>query len=177
MISDQDLLEQISQGNEIAFKTLYERYWKNIHQLACRILMDKKMAEDIVQDVFVSLWIKRNALEIRNLRAYIYQATKLSCFEQLRKTKIHETFLDRAQIVLQSKDHEDNVNLEDTRFRINRSVSALPDKTKKIFKLSRERSLSNHQIAEELNISPKTVEYHISVSLKHLRRNLAQFFF
>lgn len=135
--------------------------------------MDNEMAKDIVQDVFISLWAKRGSVEINNIKAYIYQATKLSCFDKLRKTKHHEAFLNRAQIVLESKDYEDKIDFEDTRFRINCSISTLPERTKTIFKLSRERSLSNHQIAQELNISPKTVEYHISASLKHLRRTLA----
>lgn len=173
MLSDQELLKQFSKGNELAFKTLYDRYWKHILRVASQILMDQDLAKDVVQDVFVSLWLKRETLKIDNVRAYIFQATKLSCFDKLRKNKLHETLLNRAQTVLESKEHEDEIDLEDTSFRVNICIASLPEKTKKIFKLSRERSLSNHQIARELNISPKTVEYHITASLKHLRKHLA----
>ncbi|MEM7486866.1 MAG: RNA polymerase sigma-70 factor [Bacteroidota bacterium] len=173
MLTDQELYRQISMGNELAFKTLYDRYWKRVIQIADRILMNKEMAKDVVQDVFVSIWTKRGSVQIKNVKAYIYQSIKLSCFDKLRSIKHHESLLGRSQIILESKDFEDKINFEDTSFRINSGISSLPEKTKKIFKLSRERSLSNHQIAKELDISPKTVEYHISVSLKHLRKNLA----
>lgn len=173
MVTDQELYRQISTGNEIAFRIFYDRYWKRVIQIADRILMDKEMAKDVVQDVFVSIWTKRGSTEIKNVKAYIYQSIKLSCFDKLRSIKHHESLLSRSQIILESKDFEDKINFEDTSFRINSGISSLPEKTKKIFKLSRERSLSNHQIAKELDISPKTVEYHISVSLKHLRKNLA----
>lgn len=173
MVTDHELYKQISAGNEIAFRTLYDRYWKQVVQIADRILSDKEMAKDVVQDVFVSIWTRRESVEVKNVKAYIYQSIKLSCFDKLRSIKHHESLLERAQNLSESKEFEEKINLEDTSFRINSSISSLPEKTKKIFKLSRERCLSNHQIAKELDISPKTVEYHISVSLKHLRKNLA----
>ncbi|RAV30389.1 RNA polymerase sigma-70 factor [Sinomicrobium soli] len=173
-VSDQKLLRLIKNNNELAFQELYNRYWEKLWHISSGILDDEDMAKDTVQDVFINVWLKRNELHISNLNAYLYQAVKLRCFEHLRKNRIHRKLLDRVATLLPRNDVEENINFNDTRNILSHSLQSIPPKSLAIFRMSRDHAMTHREIADELQISTKTVEYHISLSLKRLRQLLAK---
>ncbi|HEY0741027.1 MAG TPA: RNA polymerase sigma-70 factor [Chryseosolibacter sp.] len=173
-ISDQKLVELFASGNKHAFEMVYDRYWKDLYKLATRILQDDAKAEDVVQEVFVSFYESRGQKQIDNLRAYLYQSTKYQCFMQLRAGKISEKHLERMKQVIFSNIVEDEFEAHELEEILEKRISALPEKCRQVFYLSRFESLSNKTIAQQLKISPKTVENQITKALKSLKTAVEQ---
>jgi RNA polymerase sigma-70 factor (ECF subfamily) len=112
--------------------------------------------------------------QIDNLKAYLYQSAKYQCFMQLRAGKITEKHLDRMNHVIFSNIVEDEFEGHEMALILEKGISALPEKCRQVFYLSRFESLSNKTIASQLNISPKTVENQITKALKYLRTTVEQ---
>ena len=168
---DQQLIQALKTGSEQAFTEIYNLYWKKLLGLSIRYLRDQTLAEGVVQEVFISLWNKKELLQIDSLERYLATAVKYSTFKAIHKNNrhieveshvpVHEYYVEDEQIDARFlKDYLDSV------------VNTLPEKCKIVFKLSRDSQLSNHEISSSLNISEKTVEAHITRALKVLRFNL-----
>jgi RNA polymerase sigma-70 factor, ECF subfamily len=168
---EKDLFERIKKGDEKAFEKLFHKYYGHLCLFATKIINDDDSAEEIVQELFVKLWEKREQISIEtSLKNYLFRSVKNLClnFIQHNKTKIQH-----AQIVLsevESNFSDDDVYPEiDLAFKIEESINSLPEKRKEIFRLSRQEGLKYHEIAEKLNISIKTVETQMSLAIKTLR--------
>lgn len=170
--TDADLLMLAKNGNEIAFKQLYDRHWKRLYVFSLKFLKNDSEAKDVVQEVFYMLWSKRQDLDIRELKPYLFASTKFKCLEYLKKGKM-TTFLNHVNLFIQDNSLERELNFKDTQFKLQKGIDALPEKSKRIFKMSRFQELSNKEIAHELDISIKTVEYHITQCIKRLRLDMA----
>ncbi|RNL90710.1 RNA polymerase sigma-70 factor [Sinomicrobium pectinilyticum] len=173
-VTDNKLFDLIRENNELAFHEIYNRYWQKLLAISFSILQDREAAKDVVQDVFIRIWIKRGELDIENVNAYLHQAVKLKCFEYLRKNKINQKLLDRVNHILHANDVEEAMNLKETQSILQKSIQSIPAKSLAIFRMSRDDSMSNREIAEKMQISRKAVEYHITVSLKHLRKLITE---
>ncbi|UGU16667.1 RNA polymerase sigma-70 factor [Sinomicrobium kalidii] len=172
-VTDNKLFDLIRENNELAFHEIYNRYWQKLLALSSSILQDREMAKDAVQDVFIHIWIKRQDLDIKHVNAYLHQAIKLKCFEYLRKNRINQNLLARVNHILHTNNVEENMNLRETRELLQKGMQSIPAKSLAVFKMSRDDSMSNREIAEKMQISQKTVEYHITVSLRYLRKLMA----
>ncbi len=164
------LLEQLKQGDEDAYFKIFEGNWERLYSIAKRILNDSEAAKDIVQEVFLNLWEKREERNIKNLEHYLARAVKFASLNVIRNNhfKHAEEISQDINLVsvnneLEYKEFESNVNLV---------IASLPERCKEVFLLSREEELTNSEIAKNLNLSQRTVETHISNALKHLRKNL-----
>ncbi|MBC9796540.1 RNA polymerase sigma-70 factor [Sinomicrobium weinanense] len=173
-VTDNRLFDLIRENNELAFHEVYNRYWQKLLVVSSSILQDREAAQDVVQDVFIRIWIKRRELEIENVNAYLYQAVKLRCFEYLRRNKINQKLMDRINHILHVNDVEESLNLKETQGILQKSIQSIPAKSLVIFRMSRDDAMSHREIAEKMQISKKAVEYHITVSLKHLRKLLTE---
>ncbi len=173
-VSDQKLLQLFASGNKHAFELVYERYWKELYRLALRILQDEAKAEDVVQEVFVSFYEHGGGRQIDSLKAYLYQSVKYQCFMQLRAGRISEKHLERMNKVIFANIVEDEFEAQEMEQMLQKVISALPEKCREVFYLSRFQLLSNKTIAAQLNISPKTVENQITKALKVLRTTVEQ---
>ncbi|WP_167019350.1 RNA polymerase sigma-70 factor [Chitinophaga sp. Cy-1792] len=162
----------LREGDNIAFTEIYNRYWKQLLAIAFHHSGDKIIAEEIVQEVFIGLWNRRNELFIDNVAAYLATAVRLSVFKQYarekRRTAIKEQITDP---VISSWDEEKIY----TRFQqqyIQGIIEELPEKCRLVFKLSREEGLSIPEIAQRMGIAEKTAEAHLTKALKVLRLRL-----
>lgn len=173
--SDSKLLTLIGNGNEIAFKQIYDKYWKRLYLFALKLLPSEGDAKDVVQEVFCNLWVKADRLQIENLESYLYSMTKNKCFDHLRRKKYSDEALTEIilQTILSDSNPEDHLEYMETKKNLEKSLFQLPPKTRQVFQLSRNFDLSNKQIASKLNISVKAVEYHMTQSIKHLKSELA----
>ena len=174
-ISEKELIDGIKESNEQAFNELYSRFWYPLFRTSYSIIRDEELARDVIQDIFTQLWIRRSELEIQNIKAYLKQSTKLKCFEFLRRKNIDTEVLDRFKQVAFTYNTELEISFQEVKKHYEESLSSIPEKSQTVFKLSRIENLSNKEIASKLNISHKTVEYHISNALKHLRLALTDF--
>ncbi len=170
--SDADLLMLAKKDNEIAFKQLYDRHWKRLYVFSFKFLKNESEAKDVVQEVFCMLWSKRRDLEIREVKPYLFASTKFKCLEYLKKERL-TVFLNHVNLFIQDDSLEKEMSFKDTQVKLQRGIDSLPEKSKRIFKMSRYQELSNKEIAHELDISIKTVEYHITQCIKRLRLDLA----
>jgi len=175
--NDEHLLLLICQNDERSFRVLYDRYWKKLLVQALIRTGSQQEAEEIVQTVFVNLWRRRNTLQVRcALSTYLAAMLKyeiIASFARRRK----ESLLKQRLVSLQQA--EDNGTVEWLEYEqlledIEKTVAALPEKCRLVFRLSREEGLSGKQIATSLDISPKTVEAHMNRALKALSASLRQ---
>lgn len=170
--SDQELVEHLVAGDENAFTEIYSRYWKVLYLKAYAILRDNDVAQDAVQDVFISLWNRRATLKILYLRAYLHQAIRFKVLNFIREGRTDEQFYVRLRSVTTEIVAENPLLFKEQETLLQEVVASLPAECKEAFLLSREEELTYKQIAEQLNISIKTVEKRISKSLKHIRQNI-----
>lgn len=167
--SDCELLSLYKDGDIRGFNMLFQRHWKSLFSLANRILSDNDLSKDVLQEVFISFYQKAKLKEITNVRSYLLQCVKYQCFMVLRSGRISERHLDRLQQVTGTNYVEEHLNAEELEALLMQGMNSLPVKCREVFYLSRYELLSNKKIAEQLNISQKTVEHQITKALKTLR--------
>lgn len=173
--SDKFILESLRNGNVKIFKLLFDFYYEETVRYALRLVHKPEIAEEIVQDVFERLWIRREQLQIKvSLSAYLYTSVRYQCINYL-KSKINSFVLEDDLTRLdQSFDisPQDELELKDLKEALRISIEALPEQCRIIFDLSRNSGLSNSEIAVQLGLSPKTIENQITIALKKIREFL-----
>jgi len=162
------------------FEKVYNSLWSKLYCVAYNYFRDKTTAQEIVQDVFVNLWMKRESInEITNLESYLFKSVRNKIYDQFDKIASQEKL--KQQVALQSSEKTDStkedIEYADTLELINQEIDLLPTKTKKIFRLSRFDQYTNDEIAGRLHLSGKSVEYHITRALKRLRLRLNEIIF
>jgi len=178
--NDQELTDLLRADDEAAFKFIYDKYWEKMFFVAAKRLNDQSEAEEAVQDIFVNLWKRRRTLQIKtNFESYLAGAVR---FEVLKKraamSKKEKTLTD---LIAQAQTAEHNDwNLYDLRLledELLHTVNSLPEKCQLVFVMSRNKGLSNKQIAADLNISEKAVEKHITSALKVIKGRFGRYFY
>jgi RNA polymerase sigma-70 factor (family 1) len=166
----QYLQQQIARfDDQQAYKELFKSLYHYLYPFARTIVKEKESAEEVVSDVFIKVWEKRKELEkIDNLKVYLYVSTRNIAFNYLDKQKRNATFsIDDFQADFTSVyfDPEQMLITADMLALIQKAIDHLPSKCRLIFKLAKEDGLKYKEIAEILNISPKTVENQIAIAL------------
>jgi len=171
--SDEVLLQTIClNGDEKAYRLLINRYFERLLEQAQNILHCLHAAEEVVCDVFIKIWENRQRLQIRTkVRYYLHAAVRNQSIDRLRKRMRERSFqselvLDKEPVSLSGEDYLIERELAE---RIEYAVASLPPQGRHIFRLSREEGKKYREIADELNISIKTVETHMRRSLMQLR--------
>jgi RNA polymerase sigma-70 factor (ECF subfamily) len=170
--SDQELTALLREGDGMAFTEIFNRYWKKLLAIAYNHTRDKSDAEELVQEVFVSLWNKRAVLSILVLERYLATAVKFTVFNNYYRKRKRSTDMINKMPYQESYEMEDEIAARFLQEQVDAIVSTLPEKCKLVFKYSREAGLRNQEIAKEMGISEKTVEAHLSKALKTLKGNL-----
>jgi len=169
---DSRLIRKLRSGDEEAFSELYHRFAERIFYFSLRYVRTKEDAEGITQDVFLKIWENRQTLNPDlSLNAYIFTIAKNTLFNKNRK-KIHEhAYLDYLKRHLDTcyDKTENDILLNEVKNCIDQAMERLPDKRRRIFRLSRFECLSYREISLRMNISEKTVETHIRLALKSVR--------
>jgi RNA polymerase sigma-70 factor (family 1) len=171
-LTESELTVLLKQGDQEAFTIIYNTYWKLLFRTAHHILNDTAAAEDIVQNIFVSLWHRRGQVTIVNLKAYLQQATRFSVFQAIRAQKHDHSFYDRLALVTADIITDNPLLFKEQQQLLQKIIDSLPADCREAFRLSREENMTYKQIAALLNISEKTVEKRLTKSLKHIRHGL-----
>lgn len=171
-------IDKKQHSNQKLFNQLFRDYYVNLCRFAYTYVKDKVASEEIVQDMFISLWENCNNLNITvSTRAFLYTSVKNRALNYLRDEKTrkgHENVfaLDQALRVDQIIDICEREELQN---QISDAIKDLPEQCRLIFEMSRNQNLTYNEIASQLNISPKTVESQMSIALKKLRSKLSPF--
>jgi RNA polymerase sigma-70 factor (ECF subfamily) len=170
--NDIDLLNRLKEDDQFAFTSIYNKYWKNLYAVAYAILKDKAICEDIIQEVFVTIWNKRKSMVIKvSLKSYLTASVKYEVFRQLRKKIESLEFIDDL-IIDPTTSSQENMEYKELLEHMNNVVNKLSTKCREVFILSREKELSHKEIAVLRNISTKTVENQIGKALATFKESI-----
>ena len=174
--SDNELLSLLKEGDRNAFTTLYNRYWDKLYAVAYNRLADEYEAEEAVQNIFLDLWKRKETITLTHtLSTYLSAAIKYHVFTRLAQIRREKLRTEELKIgaIEGVETTAEWLSEKELKKQLEQSINELPEKCKIVFLLSREQNLTNKQIAEELNISEKTVEGHITKALNNLRGSLS----
>ncbi|TDQ75356.1 RNA polymerase sigma-70 factor [Sphingobacterium yanglingense] len=160
--------------NAETFELLFQQYWRRMYVFALKTMEDEDEAKEIVQDVFKSLWERKETLNIKDVERYLLRSVKLKSLEHIRNKCTRQRHHDVIQTQSQVMYEDEQLQVKELAFKLNAIVEGLPKQCKNVFKMSREQGLTNKEIAQILLISERAVEYHISKALFVLRTNLAE---
>lgn len=161
-----------AQSPEEKIEQLFHAHYPALCKSLYRILRSSEEAEDVVQEVFLKLWDRRQTLEIGPATiGYLYKACYNTALNALRQRKAAEQ-PEAAALLVAADEADGMLQLAETEARIAMAIAALPPKTKLVFSLSRYEELSYKAIAEQLEISVKAVEKHMGIALERLRFQL-----
>lgn len=176
VLTDEILLKLVSISDDNAFQVIYKRYFEYTFLLACKKVRSMEVAKDIVQQIFLSIWERRQSNKIDNLKSYLNTAVKFRVISYLESKYSKAASLATEQVSqLADRSTEESLLQEELRMAIYRAMEMLPPKTRQVFQLSRFQSRTNREIASSMNISEKAVEYHVAQSLKIMRKELSDY--
>ena len=173
--TDEELVVLLQQNDQAAFREIYDRYWKILFAQAVRKLNNNHEAEDAVQQLFIEVWERRAGIRItRSLHHWLAAAIKY---------KVFSLYSDRYRSLIASGEISTDIpeeaplphsllEMQQLMAALEALVEALPERPRIVYRMSREGELTNKEIADQLNISEKTVENHMNRALNSLRKNL-----
>lgn len=177
-ISENQLLDTLKAGDITAFEMIFRTYYQPLCNYAYTFVQDKDEAEEIVQTTFLAVWEKKEVLEIRStIRPYLYAMVRNACLNVIKHAKIKQQ---HAAVELAMGEHSvesvsRTVMAGELERRIHEAMEVLPEQCRLVFKLSRFEELKYQEIADQLNISVKTVENHMGKALKIMREQLRDY--
>ena len=174
---EKELLLRLQSGEEAAFTAIYNLYWKKMFYVAAQKLQNLAEAEEVVQDIFLDLWKrKENLPPVACLSAYLSVCVKYKVINILARRQQQWRYTQQAISQPFVHDHslQQKLQAEELKEQIKNETARLPEKCRLVFEMSRQHGFSQKQIAARLGISEKTVESHISKAIRTLRTSLSQ---
>ncbi|ETZ22956.1 RNA polymerase sigma-70 factor [Pedobacter sp. V48] len=168
----------LHQYDDKAFEQMFKAHYKELHSYANVMLRDEDTAEEIVQSMFLKFWEKRELLNVQtSIKAYLYKCVYNDSLNYLKHQKVKTKYQDFAAYTM--NDHHEaassRVELTELQFKLQEALNELPEHCRTIFQMSRFEELKYREIAEQLDLSIKTVENQMGKALKILRLKLADF--
>lgn len=171
---EQRLAQGLASGSRKAFEEIFMRYYPKVRYFVFGLLKSEEDAEDLAQDIFAKLWTNRAAFaDVRNLGVYLFVLSRNMTYNYIEAKQLRQEWLQERPFEEEddSSPYEDLI-AKDLTLLVDLVVESLPPQRKTIYKLSREAGLSNAEIAEKLGLQKKTVENHLNLALKELRKVL-----
>ena len=164
-------------GDKAAFGVLFDRYYDLLHPFARHIIKDSSVAEDIIQNVFVKMWMRKEQVNPElSVRNYLLVATRNELFDYMRlrynmlRSDINDAMLNVAD---GDTDIYDYVDVRERVGFIDSVMRSMPDKRREIFAMRYDRNMTNAEIARALNLSIRTVEKHVDLAIKQIRKTIS----
>ncbi|MDR0422588.1 MAG: RNA polymerase sigma-70 factor [Proteiniphilum sp.] len=165
-----------AESNRKEFEKLFIRYFPKVRSFARILLKSEQDAEDVAQDIFVKLWEQPEIWEKNFVRNYLYTMVKNHIFNRIKRKNIESGYI-HSQIdtlspgdLAEFRDPLDEMYLDEMRLLLKLALERMPEKRRKVFEMSRFQHLSNSEIAVRLNLSVRTVEQHIYLALRELKK-------
>lgn len=174
--TDEQLLLSLREGEEGAFTEIYNRHWEQMALYVLKVIRSREEARDIVQEVFVSIWRRRQELVISGtLIAYLLRSVRNLSIRYIERNLNRYQFLDILSDHVNHLTGLSDVNLVELKQledRVDKAISALPPKMREVYILSRQENLSYREIAQKLGIAETTVKKQVSNALKNIKNDL-----
>lgn len=162
--------------DERAFETLFRKHYPALVNFSIKYVTDQEAAEEIVQDVFLNIWSKSENLHIHTtIKSYLFGAVRNASLNFLKHQKVRQAYVDKQMLKVNQPEHVDFLELDELKERISAAMDKIPTKCREIFELNRFEGKRYKEIAEELNLSLKTVENQMGKALKILREELGEY--
>jgi len=177
-VEEECLLSRVREGDRRAFARIYEQYRPKLCRVAYRRLRDRETAEELVQEIFTNLWVRRGQLRIeQSLDQYLYRSLRYEVMNHYRALAVRERYATqyRHGTALHDEATQHLLAFNELNARVEKEIGKLPEKCRAVFELSRHQGYSTVEIAEALRISHKTVEAHVGKALKMLRTGLREY--
>ncbi len=174
-LSDNDLILRMRNGDTGALGVLYMRYSAAVSEFAFRFIRNREEVADITHNIFCKLWDERSTLHnVYEMKGYLFSMTRNAIFNELRHRKVVCEWETEVKLTgdIHCDDTDSAISTSDLLEMINLHIEHMPDLRRRIFCMSRYENMTHAEIAEKLNVSQKTVEYHIGIALKELRKLL-----
>lgn len=175
--TEKDLLRQIAQGSEAAFRSIFNSYRPRLYTYILRLSKSRETAEDVVHDVFLKIWENREGLTaVEHFGAYLFQAARhhaYNCFRRRAKEILILDAIRSEQSEVSAFEGEDKITIQEVKDFIRLTVEKMTPQQKQVFRLSREKGLKHEEIATQLNITTRTVSNHLSDALRLLREEIS----
>lgn len=169
--SESDLLFRVSQGDEAAFAQLFNTYQNRLGAFVMQLTGSRPMAEEIVQEIFIRIWEKREKLsQVEHFHSYLYAVARnysLSFLKKLGRELARKQAWELS--VVEAQDQEEDTTIKNYRRIIDEAISELPSQRQKVYLLSRDEGLRQAEIAERMAISLETVKKHMVLALRSIR--------
>ncbi len=176
---DTRLFEQIKDGDREAWEQLVELYYNPLFAFILSMVKNEATAEELVQDIFVNIWTKREKIDITiSLKAYLFRASRNHTLNYLKRRNFEQNYQRNlaSTSVSYNYETEKTVHFNELQQKLEKAIESLPESCREIFKLSRFEELTYKEIAETLDIPARTVHYQIGLALKELRHKLRDYY-
>lgn len=173
----QALVKALKEGNQLAFSIVYKTYAAQTFSLAFKYLLNKELAEDAVQNLFLKLWLKKEEIdETKPINRYLFTMLKNDLLNTLRDSKKNIYLLeDCLSMVLELEDNSQSENLKQEQMNIiQQALEQLSPQRRKVFEMKVSGKYSNQEIADKLNLSINTIKFQYSQSLKQIRATVGE---
>lgn len=171
--SDKVLIIGMKYGDEECFDELFRKYYPRFHTYTNRLTHDHYLAEDIMQNVFLKLWLNRLKLDERySVVSYLYVLTKNEILNQMRYDRNHPCINDKLLMVCRHLYAENDTDYKELYSKVLEAVERLPKRRREVFKMNRFEFMSAAEIAERLGLSVRTVEKHLELAMRNIRQTL-----
>ena len=172
-----EIMQALQNGDEKAMESLFRTYYQRLCNYANTLLNDQDESEESVQQVFVTLWEKRQSMEITSsLQSYLFRSVRNTCLNKIKYSKVRKSYAEEVTALSSHAEPANEITFQnELQKRIHEAVESLPDQCRLVFKLNRFEELKYKEIAEQLGISIKTVENHMGKALKIMREKLKDY--
>ena len=175
--NEKELLLQVAEGDEFAYRRIFNNYWGQVYSTAYMFTKMPEMAEDITQDVFAQIWVKRAYLrDVGKFEAFLYITARNMIIDRLRK-KVHTPeYTDYLKAYFEEPDYNpaQQVEIKEFEENIHKAISRLPAQQQIAFRLSRFSNMRHEEIAVQMGISKQTVKSYIVRAIVTLRKYLQE---
>ncbi|HEY4289872.1 MAG TPA: sigma-70 family RNA polymerase sigma factor [Puia sp.] len=173
LYTDDELVSALQRTDAIAFESIYNRYWTRLYPAIYQRVCDKEVTEDILQEIFAYLWVKRESIVIRNLKSYLFATARYQALQYLLRHKAPTAFFEPFEsLLLDTETPEEKVIAKELYDWVLRYAETLPSKKRQIFLLHIRDKYSTREIAEQMEISQKTVQNQLASALQDLRTHI-----
>ena len=170
--NEQELIQLIAQSDEIAFAKLFDHYRDKIYTVALKLTHSTTVAEEIVEDVFLKIWLRRYCLEeIENFSAYLFVIARNETYKILKQiARNYKMILFTAkEATVHDNNTEEYLLSKEMTSILQKAIDRLPHQQKQVYKLMKEDDFKRGEVAELLQIKPETVKFHLAQAMKNIR--------
>jgi RNA polymerase sigma-70 factor (ECF subfamily) len=167
-----EYFQRLAKGDASAFETIFELYKKRVFGVALKMLKSETDAEEVVQDVFLSIWLaKRNLGQVNDPEAYLFTITYNTIYTRLKKASHNQELLNTIihHLTEIQNTTDETIAARETHKLINEAIQQLPPQQRTVYELSKQEGLKYDEIAELMHLSKNTVRNHLSEAMKTIR--------